>query len=98
MMTPPIGWTYDVIEQQLVRRLPQHAGAAVDDEKQHGVPHLKRVGDEENAPSRRRHDEEQHPALDNAARVEPVGERAYGDGKKQEWKPVRQHREAGQRG
>ena len=93
-----IGRADDVVEQQLVRRLPQHAGAAMDDEQQHRVPHLKRVGDEEDAPSRRCHDEEQHPALDDAARIEPVGQRAYGDRKQQERKPVRQHRKAGQRG
>ena len=93
-----IGRADDVVEQQLVRRLPQHAGAAVDDQKQHRVPHLQRVGDEEDAPSRRRHDEQQHPALDDAARVEPVRQPADGDGKQQKGKPVRQHREAGQRG
>ena len=44
----------DVIEQQLVRRLPQHAGAAVDDQQHHRVPDLERVGEEEDSPSRAR--------------------------------------------
>ena len=92
-----IGRADDVVEQQLVRRLPQHAGAAVDDEQHHRAPHLQRVGDEQNAPPRRRHDEQQHPALDDPARIVPVGQPADGDGKQQKRQPVRQHREAGQR-
>ena len=38
--------TDDVIEQELARGLPQHAGAAMDDQQHHGVPHLQRIGEE----------------------------------------------------
>ena len=50
----------DIVEQHLVRRLPQHAGAAVDDQEHHGLPHLQGAGDEEIAPAQRG-DDEQRP-------------------------------------
>ena len=48
----------------------------MDDQQHHGVPHLERVGDEEESPPERGEDEQQHAALDDPARIEPVGERA----------------------
>ena len=89
-----IGGADDVVEQQLVRRLPQHAGAAVDHQQHHGVPHLQRAGDEEVAPAERRGDEQAHAALDEAARIEAIGERAAGNREQQKRQPMRHHGEA----
>ena len=92
-----VGRADDVIEQELVRRLPQHAGAAMDHQQHHRVPHLKGAGDEEIPPAERGQDEQAHAALNEAARVEPVRQRAGGDREHQEREPVRQHRKPGQR-
>jgi hypothetical protein len=90
--------TDDVVEQHLVRRLPQHAGTAVNHQQHHRVPHLQGVGDEEVAPAEGRDDEQSHAALDEPSRIEAVGERAGGDREQQERQPVRHHRKAGERG
>ena len=92
-----VGRADDVVEQELVRRLPQHAGAAVDHEQHHRVPHLQGAGDEEISPAERGEDEQPHAALDEAARIEPVGQRADRHREHQEREPMRQHRKAGQR-
>ena len=47
----------------------------MDDQDHHRLPHLQRVGDEEIAPAQRGEDEERHAALDDAARIEAVGQR-----------------------
>jgi hypothetical protein len=69
----------------------------MDDEQHHRVPHLERVGDEEVAPAGRRDDEAQHAELDDAPRVEAVGERARVDREQQERQPVRHHGEPAER-
>ena len=88
----------DVVQQQLAGRLPQHAGEAVQHQQQHGVPGLERIGQEKPAPAERGRDEHAHADLDQAARVEAVGQRARQHREKQERQPVRDHREAGQGG
>jgi len=86
----------DVVQQHLVRRLPQHAGAAVDHQDNHRLPHLQGAGDKEIAPAQRSDDEQRHADLDQAARVEAVRERAGGDREQQERQPVRHDGKAGQ--
>ncbi len=92
-----IGGADDVVQQDLAWRLPQHAGAAVNDQQHHGVPHLQSIGDEEIAPAQGGDDEQRHAALDDAAGVEPIGERAGRDRKGEERQPVRNHGETRQR-
>jgi hypothetical protein len=77
-----------IVEQHLHRREPQHAGAAVHYQQHHRLPHLQSVGDEEITPAERHQDEQQHAALDDAARIETVGERAGGDREQEKWQPV----------
>ncbi|MET4603496.1 hypothetical protein ABIB90_002974 [Bradyrhizobium sp. JR4.1] len=76
---------------------PQDSSAMPDHQQQHGVPHLDRIGDEEETPSARGNNEQQHAALNDAARIDPVGEPANRDREQQERQPVRQHRKARQR-
>jgi hypothetical protein len=87
----------DLMEQELRCRSPQDAGEAVHDEDRLGLPHLQRVGDEEEAPGERGQHEEQHAELNDAARIEAIGERARVDREQQERQPVRQDGEAAQR-
>ena len=88
----------DVVDQHLARRRPEHAGKAVQHQQRHRVPHLQRVGEEEVGPAQRRGDEQQHADLDQAPRIEAVGQRAGPHREEQERHPVRDHREAGQLG
>ena len=46
-----IGGPDDVVEQHLYRRKPQHAGAAVNHQERHRLPHLQGASDEEIAPA-----------------------------------------------
>jgi hypothetical protein len=78
----------DVVDQELARRRPQHARHAVDREQQRGVPGLQAVGQEQPAPAERANHVEQHAVLDDAARVEAVGEHADRDREQQERHPV----------
>ena len=87
----------DVVDQQLRRRRPEHAGHAVDREQHHRVPDLQRVGEEQHAPAERAQHEQQHAELDDAARIVAVGERARPDREQQERQPVRDHRVAAER-
>ena len=93
-----VGGAGDVVQQHLVGGLPQHAGAAMDHQQHHGMPHLQGVGDEEIAPPQRGCDEQAHAALDEAARIETVGQRAGSDREQQERQPVGHHGETGQGG
>ena len=86
----------DIVEQHLVRRLPQHPGAAVNHQDHHGLPHLQGAGDEEIAPAQRCGDEQRHADLDDPARVEAIGERAGGHREQQERQPVRHDGESRQ--
>jgi len=88
----------DIVEQHLVRGLPQHPGTAVNHQDHHGLPHLQCIGNEEIAPAQRSEDEESHPDLDDPARVEPIRERAGGHREQQERQPMRHDGEARQGG
>jgi len=69
----------------------------MDHQQQHRVPHLDRVGDEEEAPAGGGRDEQQHAALDDAPWIDAVCEPADRDREQEERQPVRQHGKAAQR-
>ena len=91
-----IRWTDDLIEEELIRRLPQHAGAAMNDQQHHRMPHLQGSGDKKITPAQRCDDEQEHSALNDATRIEAIGKRADGHGKHQKRQPMRHHRETRQ--
>ena len=62
------------------------------------MPHLERVGEEEEAPGDRHAHEDRRADLDLPARIAAVGGGARGDREKQERHPVRDDGEAGERG
>jgi hypothetical protein len=66
-------------------------------QQDHRLPHLQGAGDEEVTPAERDQDEQQHAALDDAARIEAVAERPGDDRKQEERQPVRNDREPAQR-
>ena len=88
----------DLVDQELRRRRPQHAGKAVHGQDRDRVPDFERVGHEQHAPGERAEHEQHHADLDQAARVVAVGEHARIDREEQERQPVRDHRIAAERG
>ena len=93
-----LGHLDDVVQQQLARGLPEHAGAAVQYQQDHGLPHLQRIGDKQVAPAQRNHGEHGHAQLDQAARIHALGQGAHRHREEQERQPVRHHGKTAQRG
>jgi hypothetical protein len=88
----------DVVEEHLRGGAPEHARQAVDHEQRRGMPDLQLPGHEQHAPGDRHAREQRHAELDHAPRIEAVGHRAGRHRQEQERQPVRDHREAAQRG
>jgi hypothetical protein len=84
------------VNQRLRRRIPQHAGDAMNHEQHHRVPHLELAREKERCPRDRNAREQHHADLNDAARIEAVRERAGPDREEQERQPMRDDGEAGE--
>ena len=73
---------------------PQYASYAVNAQKSDRLPDFERIGQEQHAPGQRAQHVQHHPDMDDAARIEAVGERAGMQREQQERQPVRDHRVA----
>jgi len=89
---------YDVMDQHLLRRRPDHSGDSVDSEQHARVPHLDCIGVKEHGPRRRHAHEEDLSNLDELSTVMAIGEAAEIHRKEEKRRPVadiRKSRESG---
>ena len=61
------------------------------------MPQLQRIREDQHSPDDRHHYEEQHAALNQAPRIDPLGERTDGNREKQERQPMRDDCKAAER-
>src|SRR5262245_6566326 len=79
---------YDVVNQQLLRRVPHNAGQSMDDQQNGGVPYLNCIGVKKYGP-RCRHDHvHELSALDDFPAIVSIGERTEVNRKQKKRRPV----------
>ena len=88
---------HHVVDDELRGRRPDDARGAVDEQDDHGVPHLQRPEQKEHAPRQRRRHEERLRNLNQLPAVVAVGERAGVQREQQERQPVADDGESGER-
>ena len=86
-----------IVHEHLAWRQPQHARHAMQHQQYGGMPGLQQAGVDEQAPCHGHGHEQQHAGLDDATRVDAVGQRADMHREQQVGHPVRDDRESAQR-